>query len=133
MNEAEARSSRCWDREPATCRVWDPSVACDQHLTLWRAQRRTFTAAAPGRVESACPPRHGLDLAGACFALGTCMAITPDRRHDVTTVRIRLLLLRAGSSPALLATVGVFGARHHPDMPASVAMDRSVYLSVRKV
>ena len=49
VNEAEARSSRCWDREPATCRVWAPSVACDQHLTLWRAQRRTLTAAAPGR------------------------------------------------------------------------------------
>ena len=41
MREAEARSSRCWDHEPATCRVWDPSVACDQHLTLWRTQRRT--------------------------------------------------------------------------------------------
>ena len=46
VNEAEARSSRCWGREPATCRVWAPSVACDQHLTLWRAQRRTLTAAA---------------------------------------------------------------------------------------
>jgi hypothetical protein len=46
VNEAEARSSRCWDREPATGRVWDNSVACDQHLTLWRAQRRTLTAAA---------------------------------------------------------------------------------------
>jgi len=41
VREAEARSSRCWDHEPATCRVWDPSVACDQHLTLWRTQRRT--------------------------------------------------------------------------------------------
>ena len=58
VNEAEARSSRCWDREPATCRVWAPSVACDQHLTLWRAQRRTLTAAARGRAESACPPRR---------------------------------------------------------------------------
>ena len=41
VREPEARSSRCWDHEPATCRVWDPSVACDQHLTLWRTQRRT--------------------------------------------------------------------------------------------
>ena len=24
VREAEARSSRCWDHEPATCRVWGP-------------------------------------------------------------------------------------------------------------
>ena len=59
MREAEARSSRCWDREPATCRVWDPSVACDQHLTLWRTQRRTShepTEAPPTRARRHQPP-----------------------------------------------------------------------------
>ena len=59
VREAEARSSRCWDHEPATCRVWDPSVACDQHLTLWRTQRRTShepTEAPPTRARRHQPP-----------------------------------------------------------------------------
>ena len=53
VKTAEARSSRCWDREPATCRVWAPSVACDQHLTLWRTQRRTFAPPHRGGREHA--------------------------------------------------------------------------------
>ena len=53
VKPAEARSSRCWDREPATCRVWAPSVACDQHLTLWRTQRRTFAPPHRGGREHA--------------------------------------------------------------------------------
>ena len=59
VREAEARSSPCWDHEPATCRVWDPSVACDQHLTLWRTQRRTShepTEAPPTRARRHQPP-----------------------------------------------------------------------------
>ena len=54
-------------------------------------------------------------------------------RHDVTSRKNRLLLRRAGSRPALLATVEFFGARHHPDRPALVTMDGNMYLSECKV
>ena len=86
VREAEARSSRCWDHEPATCRVWDPSVACDQHLTLWRTQRRTFT-----------PPHGGGPRArarrGAASSWAGGQASEPHRPPPTRPVaRLRLFL-----------------------------------------